>query len=248
MSLLLLFFCTCLFLFSKTSNAKDTMVQNEYLGVNKTLVSSGQTFESGFFGTNNTKNLYLGIWYKNITPTFVVWVANRNHPLTDVAGVFKIVDDGNIVVLNGSKRIIWSSNSTRLKPVIQLLESGNLVFKDGFFHNSPSYIWQSFDYPTNTRLTEMKFGWDLKIGLNRYLTSWKNVNDPSIGDYSYGVELTGLPQFVLRYGSVKQFRSGVWNGVQFSGLQNIKPNEIFSSTVVIKIESYTGISKPVTFF
>ncbi|KAI3912734.1 hypothetical protein MKW92_039046 [Papaver armeniacum] len=73
----------------------------------------------------------------------------------------------------------------------------------------------------------MKFGWDLKIGLNRYLKSLKNP---------YGVELTGLPQFVLRYGSVKQFRSGVWNGVQFSGLQNIKPNEIFSSTVVIKTD------------
>ncbi|XP_026416194.1 S-locus-specific glycoprotein S6-like [Papaver somniferum] len=131
--------------------------------------------------------------------------------------------------------IIWSSNSTRsvVKPVVQLLESGNLVFKDGLFRDSTSYIWQSFDYPTNTRLPEMKFGWDLKIGLNRYLTSWKNVNDPSIGDYSYGIELPGLLQFVLHYGSVKQFRSGLWNGVQFSGLQNIKSCEHRSNDDII---------------
>ncbi|KAI3849775.1 hypothetical protein MKW98_026689 [Papaver atlanticum] len=234
MSLLLLFFCTCLFLFSKTSNAKDTMVQKEYLSVNQTLVSSGQTFKLGFFNTNNTKNLYLGIWYKNITPTFVVWVANRNHPLTDSAGGFTIANDGNIVVVNGSKIVIWSSNLSRSvgNPVVQLLETGNLALKEGL-HDSANYIWQSFDYPTNTRLPEMKFGWDLKIGLNRYLTSWKNVNDPSVGDYTYGMDLIGLPQLVVRNGSIKKFRSGVWNGIQFDGILNLRPDEIFNYTMVL---------------
>ncbi|KAI3983354.1 hypothetical protein MKX01_013421, partial [Papaver californicum] len=230
MLLLLLFFCTCLFLFSKSSIANDSMVLNEYISVNKTLVSSGQTFEFGFFSTNNTsKNLYLGVWYKNITPTFIVWVANRNHPLTDVAGSFAIADDGNIVLLDGSEIVIWSSNCQ---------ESGNLVLK---VQDSASYIWQSFDYPTDTLLPGMNFGWDLKIGLNRYLTSRKNVNDPSAGDYSYGVDLAGLPEFVLRNGSVKQYRSGVWNGVRLGGFQNFRPNEIISYAVVINVhEVYAG--------
>ncbi|KAI3892660.1 hypothetical protein MKW92_045568 [Papaver armeniacum] len=228
MSLLLLFFCTCLFLFS---NAKDTMVQKEYLSVNETLVSSGQTFELGFFSINNTKNLYLGIWYKNITPIFAVWIANRNHPLTDSAGGFTITDDGNIAVVNGSKIVIWSSNLSRSvdNPVVQLLETGNLVLKN----DSATLIWQSFDYPMNTRLPGMKLGWDLKIGLNRYITSWKNVNDPSVGDYTYGMDLTGLPQLVVRNGSVKKFRSGVWNGLQFDGILNLRPNEIFNYTMEI---------------
>ncbi|KAI3983282.1 hypothetical protein MKX01_013349 [Papaver californicum] len=190
------------------------MVQkNEYLSINKTLVSSGQTFEFGFFSTNTSKNLHLGIWYNNITSAVAVWVANRNRPLTDSAGSFTIADDGNIVLLDGSNIVIWSSNLSRsvVNPVVQLLESGNLVSK---VRDSASYIWQSFDYPTNTLLPGMKLGWDLKIGLNRYMTSWKNVNDPSIGDYSFGTDLAGLPQFVLRNGLGNSFVLGY--GMEFN--------------------------------
>ncbi|KAI3912736.1 hypothetical protein MKW92_039048 [Papaver armeniacum] len=86
----------------------------------------------------------------------------------------------------------------------------------------------------------MKLGWDLKLGLNRSLTSWKNANDPSIGDYSFGIGLVGLPQFILGNGSMKRFRSGVWNGVQFSGIQNLRSNEIFSYTVIINNNEVYG--------
>ncbi|KAI3912732.1 hypothetical protein MKW92_039044 [Papaver armeniacum] len=235
---LLLFSCTCLFLISKSTGANDIMVQDKHLSVGETLVSSGQTFEFGFFSTNNTKNLYLGIWFKNITPITVVWVANRNHPLTDAAGSFAITNEGNLAVLNGSKILIWSSKSSRSvgNPVVQLLESGNLVLKD----DSASYIWQSFDYPTNTRLPGMKIGWDLKSGLNRHLTSWKNVNDPSLGDYSYGMDITGLPQIVILNASTKQFRSGVWNGVVYTGLVGFKLIDIFRNINVINANEVTS--------
>ncbi|RZC76385.1 hypothetical protein C5167_000482, partial [Papaver somniferum] len=85
-----------------------------------------------------------------------------------------------------------------VNPVVQLLESGNLVLKD----DPARYIWQTFDYPTNTRLPDMKLQ---ILGLNHYLTSWKNTSNPSIGDYSYGVDLVGIPQFVLRSGSEKNY-------------------------------------------
>ncbi|KAI3912730.1 hypothetical protein MKW92_039042 [Papaver armeniacum] len=237
MSLLLLL-CTCLFLISKSTGANDILVQDKHLNVGETLVSSGQTFEFGFFSKNNTKNLYLGIWFKNITPITVVWVANRNHPLTDSAGVFTITEDGNIVVLNGSKIAIWSSKSSRSvgNPVVQLLESGNLVLKD----DSASYIWQSFDYPTDTRLPGMKLGLDLKNGFSRYLKSWKNVNDPSQGDYSYVMDITGLPQFVILNASTKQFRSGVWNGVLYTGLVGFKLMDIFRNINLINANEITS--------
>ncbi|KAI3962710.1 hypothetical protein MKW92_012924 [Papaver armeniacum] len=236
---LLLFSCTCLFLISKITGANDIMVQDKHLSVGETLVSSGQTFEFGFFSKNNTKNLYLGIWFKNITPITVVWVANRNHPLTDSAGSFTITDEGNIAVLNGSKIAIWSSKSSRSvgnNIVVQLLESGNLVLKD----DSANYIWQSFDYPTDTRLPGMKLGLDLTNGFGRYLTSWKNVDDPSQGDYSYVMDITGLPQFVILNASTKQFRSGVWNGVLYTGLVGFKLMDIFRNINAINANEVTS--------
>lgn len=135
--------------------------------------------------------------------------------------------------------VIWSTNSTRSavgNPVVQLLESGNLVLKD----DSASYIWQSFDYPTDTRLPGMKLGLDLKNGFSRNLTSWKNADDPSLGDYSYVMDITGLPQFVLLNASTKQFRSGVWNGVLYTGLVGFKLLDIFRNINDINADEVTS--------
>ncbi|OVA05545.1 Protein kinase domain [Macleaya cordata] len=239
-------FCTYFLFSSQIAIADDTIVQNQSISVGQTLVSSGQTFELGFFSTNNTKNLYFGIWYKNITPTYV-WVANRNNPLTDSSGVLTIANDGNIVILNGSNSVIWSSNSSRSveQPIVQLLESGNLVLKDRMLSDSEDYLWQSFDYPSDTMLPGMRHGWDQKTGLNRNVTSWKNMIDPAIGDYSYALDLAGLPQLVLRNGSMKQFQSGVWDGLRFSGLPNFRPNPVWNGNFVSNTDAvyYAYINK-----
>ncbi|OMO64960.1 putative S-locus-specific glycoprotein S6 precursor [Corchorus olitorius] len=72
----------------------------------------------------------------------------------------------------------------------------------------------------------MKLGWNKKTGLNRHLTSWKSSDDPSPGEYTYGVDPRGLPQLVLRKDSVVQFRSGPWYGTQFSGVPVLQFKEI----------------------
>ncbi|KAL5548104.1 hypothetical protein UlMin_003335 [Ulmus minor] len=64
----------------------------------------------------------------------------------------------------------------------------------------------------------MKLGWDLNTGFECYLTSWKSSNDPSIGEFTYKVSITGLPQLVISRGSTIKYRTGTWNGVRFSGL------------------------------
>ena len=61
------------------------------------------------------------------------------------------------------------------KPIAQLLDSGNLVVRDDSIED---YLWQSFDYPTDTALPRMKLGIDLKIGFRGFLRSWKSRNDP----------------------------------------------------------------------
>ncbi|KAF8409422.1 hypothetical protein HHK36_005498 [Tetracentron sinense] len=218
------------------SIAADTITATQSINDGQTLVSSDQTFELGFFSAGNSKNRYIGIWYKN-SPPAVLWVANRENPITDSSGVLTIGKDGNLVLLNRSQIIIWSSDLSEIaeNSVAQLLESGNLVLQDDSGSSSKSYLWQSFDYPSDTQFPGMKMGWNLKTGLNRYLTSWKNVHDPSPGDFSYRIDNLGLPQLVLREGSSKLFRTGPWNGLRFSGVP-FSPNTVFNHVFVYNTE------------
>ncbi|KAE8680179.1 hypothetical protein F3Y22_tig00111392pilonHSYRG00408 [Hibiscus syriacus] len=51
----------------------------------------------------------------------------------------------------------------------------------------------------------------------------KNWGDPSPGDLTYGVELEGNPEMVLRKGLEKYSRSGLWIGNGFSGGPRFRP-------------------------
>ncbi|XP_059661588.1 G-type lectin S-receptor-like serine/threonine-protein kinase At4g27290 [Cornus florida] len=204
------------------STAANTLTPYQSITNGESLVSSGQSFELGFFSPSGSKNLYLGIWYYKISPETVVWVANRETPIADSYANLTINSDGNLVLFNATKGVIWSSNSSTVQnsSVAQLLNSGNLVLKKNTDADTESsYIWQSFDFPPDTLLPSMKLGWNLKTGLNRYLTSWRDATDPSPGDFTYGVDITGLPQPVLKKGSSEKiYRTGPWNGVRFSGV------------------------------
>ncbi|KAI4333767.1 hypothetical protein L6164_018533 [Bauhinia variegata] len=185
-------------------------------GTNETLVSAGGTFEAGFFSISNSKSHYVGIWYKSISPRTVVWVANREEPLTDSSGVFQVNSDG-LSIINSRGGRIWSSNLSKTieKPVVQLLESGNLVVKDR--QNLESILWQSFDHPGDTFLPGMKLGRNFKTGQSLALTSWKNLDDPSPGEFSMGIDTHGLPQLVVTKGGSTVYRAGSWNGLSFTG-------------------------------
>ncbi|KAK2971021.1 LOW QUALITY PROTEIN: hypothetical protein RJ640_025795 [Escallonia rubra] len=241
-SILLSSFLIISFSVPKSCTAADTISFNETLTDGQTLVSSGQSFELGFFSpSGSNSNRYLGIWYKSF-PDTPVWVANLECPVSHSYGVLTVSADGNLVLLNNTipSRVIWSSNSSRTvwNSVAQLLDTGNLVLKDSSNMNPDSYIWQSFDFPTDTLLPGMKLGWNLTSGLNRYLTSWKTTSDPSRGDYTFGIEISRLPQGVLRRGSVKTFRSGIWNGLRFSGSFSSTSTLIKSIFVANKDEIY----------
>ena len=199
--------------------AADSIRMDQSISHGETLVSSGQSFELGFFSPGSSKNRYLGIWYKN-TPQTVVWVANRNNPIADSYGVLTIINNGALVLLNQSKSVIWSPNLSRVpeNPVARLLETGNLVLRDSSNESSESYIWQSFDDPSDTMLPGMKVGWNLKTGLQQKLTSWRSADDPSLGDFSYRIDINVLPYMVLGVGSSKKVRFGPWNGLEFNGV------------------------------
>ncbi|CAA2969615.1 Hypothetical predicted protein [Olea europaea subsp. europaea] len=74
----------------------------------------------------NSKNRYVGLWYKEISVETVVWVANRELPLINTSRVLKVIKPGLLVLLDDTNGgIIWSSNT-----VTKLPDSGNLVVKD----------------------------------------------------------------------------------------------------------------------
>ncbi|XP_071705882.1 G-type lectin S-receptor-like serine/threonine-protein kinase At4g27290 isoform X2 [Rutidosis leptorrhynchoides] len=178
-------------------------------------------YELGFFSPGTSTNRYLGIWYTNISPQTVVWVANRETPITDSSGVFRLDTNGFLLVIAASNNtIVWSSindlvSVTTFIPEAELLNSGNLVVREMGREN---FIWQSFDYLGDTFLPGMKLGKDFVSGRDWRLTSWKNVNDPSSGRYIMFLDTQGFPQIFEERGSISILRFGPWNGERFSGL------------------------------
>ncbi|KAL2247563.1 UNVERIFIED_CONTAM: G-type lectin S-receptor-like serine/threonine-protein kinase [Sesamum indicum] len=213
----------------KTSALTESIAASQSLRDGETMVSNGGSFELGFFSPGNSKNRYLGIWYKNIPVRTIVWVANRKNPIKDMSGSLMINSTGSLLLSDGTNTVVWSTYSTRIpqSPVAQLLDSGNLVVRDIKDGDADSYLWQSFDYPSDTLLPGMKLGWNLRTHLNRRLSSWKSSDDPSPGELSNGIELDAYPQGVMRKGSRKYFRGGPWNGLRFSGAPELKSNPLF---------------------
>ncbi|XP_058758282.1 G-type lectin S-receptor-like serine/threonine-protein kinase At4g27290 [Vicia villosa] len=224
------------FVLSQISFATDTITQSTPFLDGSTLVSKDGTFEMGFFG--NSSNRYIGIWYKNIPVRRVVWVANRDNPTNDSSSKLIINHDGNLLLLNHNESFVWSINTTRKTSgpvVLQLLDTGNLVLK---YENSNSYsesnlgenfLWQSFDYPCDTVLPGMKYGWNKKTGLEKGLVAWRTANDPSSGDLSLYMMHTNNPESILRKGSTKYYRTGPWTwNAQTSGVIGLKTNPVYN--------------------
>lgn len=238
--------CTTLVLLSsiRACSSLDFIAPGHTVADGYYLVSGGGTFELGFFSPGKLETRYLGIWFKNISPLTVVWVANRETPLYDRRGVLKLNDHGVLVLSNGTNNIVWSSSNsssstTAEKPIAQLLDTGNLVVRprDGNYDdngttNKEHFVWQSFDYPCDTLLPEMKLGWDLETGLNRFLSSWKSADDPGRGEHVLQIDPKGYPQAVQLKGSSVKYRAGSWNGLYLTGFPVQKINPIYKSEFV----------------
>uniref|UniRef100_A0A2N9HWE4 Bulb-type lectin domain-containing protein n=1 Tax=Fagus sylvatica TaxID=28930 RepID=A0A2N9HWE4_FAGSY len=247
-----------LIFFFEATYGIDSIKSTQSLADGKTLVSKDGNFELGFFSPGSSKNRYLGIWY-NIQDKTVVWVANRDSPINDSSGILMINSTASLVLLAQNKSVVWSTSSLKQAQalLLQLLDTGNLVLTDEKNGNSEDYLWQSFDYPTDTSLPGMKFGWDLKRGLNMRLIAWKNWDDPSSGDLILEMTHHNYPEAYLFQGTVKYFRSGPWNGIGFSGAPAFKPNLVYAFTFVYnqdevyfmftrkdKVTSHNSSSKP----
>ncbi|MFS7957702.1 putative non-specific serine/threonine protein kinase [Helianthus anomalus] len=137
--------------------------------------------------------------------------------------MLKLSDEGSLQLFSLSNTLVWSSPSYKLaknsNPVAQLLDIGNLVIRDDVSNN---ISWQSFAHPGDTWLPGMKIGVDCNwIHLHRNLTSWKTSDDPSLDD-------------------VLDSSIGYWNGLGFSGVLSLRPNNLNAfDFVVTDREIYT---------
>ncbi|MDP0989535.1 hypothetical protein Q6249_28275, partial [Klebsiella pneumoniae] len=59
-------------------------------------------------------------------------------------------------------------------------------------------------------------------------TSWKNIDDPSPGELTLGLDKPQLPQLLLKRNSIKLSRWGPWEGVRFSGSDIFGTDRLFS--------------------
>ncbi|XP_058073101.1 G-type lectin S-receptor-like serine/threonine-protein kinase At1g11330 [Magnolia sinica] len=221
----MLHFCTAI----------DTITPTQFIKEGQSLISTGEIYQLGFFSPPNSKNRYVGTWFHNVPTQTIVWVANRENPLSDSSGVFRINGDGNLAVVDGRGNILWSSNSsTAVKnSTATILDSGNLVLRE---RNSSSsnevVIWESFKDLSDSFLPTMKLYVNLKTGERNVLTSWKSSNDPAAGNFTFGIDGDEIPQLLVWNGKNRYWRSGQWNGKIFTGRPLMYDNYLNGPRVV----------------
>ncbi|KAJ6893351.1 G-type lectin S-receptor-like serine/threonine-protein kinase [Populus alba x Populus x berolinensis] len=209
-------------------DAGDTITPSQPIKDPEAIVSAGNRFELGFFSPVNSTYRYVGIWYSNISAeTQVLWVANRNKPINDSSGTMTISEDGNLVVLNGLGEVLWSSNVSIgfNQSTAQLTDDGNLVMKAG---PNGNLVWQSFQQPTDTYLPKMRLSANARTGNKTLLMSWRSSSDPSVGNFSAGVNPFGIPELFIWYNGHPFWRSGPWVGQNFIGIPGMSTSVYLS--------------------
>jgi len=202
------------------SIAIDTITSSQFIKDPETLLSEDGDFTLGFFSPKNSTNRCVGIWWKS--QSSIIWVANRNQPMNDSNGIVTISEDGNLVVLNGQKRVIWSSNlsNTTSNTTAQFSDYVNHVLLEG---TTGSILWQSFQKPSDTFLPGMKLTSNKRTGEKVQLTSWKSPSDPSVGSFSLSFfDRVDIPELFIFNETCPYWRSGPWDSIDFTGIPLMK--------------------------
>ncbi|XP_074307618.1 G-type lectin S-receptor-like serine/threonine-protein kinase At1g11300 [Silene latifolia] len=234
---------------SEFSSAVDSLTSAQLLKDPGTLVSNKKIFSFGFFSPPNSTNRYVGIWYNQPFTKEVIWVANKNNPLTDHSGVLKLSVTGNLQVLNGKNETLWSSNVTLPKArfsMARILDYGDLVvevFESNTTRQNGTALWQSFQHPTDSVLPNMRFTLTKKSDLRNVLQSWTSPTDPSNGRFALGTNSFSLFQIIIWDGDSIYWRSGPWNGNIFIGTRyhNTGYGNIFINTGTFTQDDTGGV-------
>ncbi|KAG2571430.1 G-type lectin S-receptor-like serine/threonine-protein kinase B120 [Panicum virgatum] len=236
-----IFLILLLFLSSGCQSA-DRLTQAKPLLPGDVLISNGGDFALGFFSpTNSSNSLYIGIWYHSIPELTVVWVGNRDNPITAPSTPKLAVTSNSELVLSDSKgRTFWTAK-TKIATARGAGAFAVLSNEGNFVLRLPRGmdIWQSFDDPTDTMLPTMRFLLSYKAQVAGRFVAWKGPGDPSTGDISCSIDPTSNNlQAVIWNGTLPYFRYGVVNndlsvsGVTYHG------NSLSQGTVITGDKMY----------
>ncbi|CAA7029730.1 unnamed protein product [Microthlaspi erraticum] len=207
------------------------------LSIGQTLSSSNGVYELGFFSPNDSENHCVGIWFKGITPRTVVWVANRENPVTDSTAKLTISSNGSLLLLDGKHGVVWSSgeNSASNPSHAELSDIGNLIVKDSISRNT---LWESFKHLGDTLLPLSPLMYNLNTDERRVLTCWRSYTDPSPGDFVAQITSQVPSQVLTTRGSMPYYRSGPWAKTRFTGIPGM--DETLTSPFIIQQDANLG--------
>ena len=136
--------------------ALQRLTSGDYMAVenaNHFLISPNGTFSSGFYRVGNNSYCY-SIWFTNSFNKTLVWMANRDKPVNGEQSRLTLNADSNLVLTDADGTVVWSTDTVSAGEIeLRLLETGNLVL----MNQSQHFIWQSFDFPTDTLLPGQRF-------------------------------------------------------------------------------------------
>ncbi|TVT98134.1 hypothetical protein EJB05_56586, partial [Eragrostis curvula] len=204
---------------------------------NDKLISNNGFFALGLFSPANSSStrFYLGIWYNNVPEHTVVWVANRDNPITiSSAATLAVTNRSELVLSDTEGRIYWTTTSSVTTTggagaIAALLNDGNLVLRS----SEGAVLWQSFDHPTDTLLPGMPLRMNYRMHITQQLVSWKSPEDPSTGDFSVGGDVSSGIQFFIWHGSNISWRSPPLSSAMNSPYQPSDASYVIFTSVVV---------------
>uniref|UniRef100_A0A0D3A2M9 Non-specific serine/threonine protein kinase n=1 Tax=Brassica oleracea var. oleracea TaxID=109376 RepID=A0A0D3A2M9_BRAOL len=133
------------------------------------LESINKNFGFGFITTPDDVTLFtLSIVHRSSSR--LIWSANRASPVSN-SDKLQFQDNGNVVLRGeggGGGSEVWRlDNSGKNASRIELRDSGNLVVVSG----DGASIWESFDHPTDTLITNQFFREGMKLTSNASYSS-----------------------------------------------------------------------------